>query len=147
MSSKTSLTRGIAGQPLHHVSISGKGVAVDCLAVQANLLSLDNEKEGLLSVSQIRCAEDERRSEQSYVCDAFMATEATVPIGPKHVRKGHVHSAERFPHYLRRLLVRQNALDAAAACGEPSGLGQHLRREVPNFRCPLHTPLFQKCKT
>ena len=39
-------------------------------------------------------------------------------IGPENVRKGHLHGLEGLSHYLRRLLVRKNSLDAAAAGGE-----------------------------
>ena len=57
------LTCGVARQPLHHVSVSRQACAVDLLPIQTNFLSLHNEEEELLRVSQVRGAEDKGRAE------------------------------------------------------------------------------------
>ena len=67
-----------------------------------------------------------------------------MPIGPEDVCESHLHGTECFSYDLRSILVRQDALDASAACSEPGGLGQHFRRKVTNLLGPLHASISEE---
>ena len=59
--------------------------------VQVNLLVLYDQKQTLLAICYVWCAELKRRAEEDGVRIAFVAAKTAMSVGTKDMRRGHLH--------------------------------------------------------